>query len=344
MVRVGALVALMGCASTSANSAARYDDGKRAFAARSWQTAIDAFEEFKDKNCGADPRCTEARVAIAESYLRLGLPRKAFYAAEAARQSSPNGGSVNSPFDRVQKGAQGVFAWKIERPPGQGTISVLFKSEPFRRLRLKSVRFFLDLQPLATDNTVPYVAGTAVLAIPPTQVSLGDHELGVFVTFEGTVELEGYVFSDQLDFLFDVTPENPIAVEVRVVPSSTPYSKDPLRIEFLPSPRHEESCSAQTSSKTCGALPKSDIVATVHSSIPALRECYEANGDRGIPEQRIMTTWTIGADGSVSNLHFEDSPFQHLGMLVCLRRVISTWRFPSPHGVIDIRHPLVFRW
>jgi hypothetical protein len=225
-----ALAAAIGCASVGA----RYEEGQRAFAEGRWQAAIDALEFYRVR-CGRnDRRCAEVSITIAESRLRLGNPKQAFFDLEVAREITHLDRDSSERLQRLQdQAAEAAFPKGIQQSPEHGTLSVRFRNEPRERLALGVVRFFLDLQPLQTSRA-RYVEGTTVLAVAPTQISAGHHELVVFVTLYGSGRLFGYTFTTQAQRSVEILPNQAADLEVRLANGHTEKLMDSFKIEFVP--------------------------------------------------------------------------------------------------------------
>jgi hypothetical protein len=190
---VALLLAQMGCASTDTLLAS----GRRELAAGQWQAAREDFAGVVNDACTSEPKgkqCLEGRVGAAECQIRLGDPKGAYFALEEARQLGPLDASVDADLGRVQTAAQDAFARGGARPGGHASLSVAFVSQADPRLALDFARFFLDLHPIPTDNR-PYLPGTTVLPVPPTDVPAGHHELEVLATFNGVGRYSGYRFN-----------------------------------------------------------------------------------------------------------------------------------------------------
>jgi hypothetical protein len=221
-----------------ANVNGRFDAGQRALAAGSWQQCISELERFEeDADCASDARCKQVRVDVAECRLRRGDPTNAFFELE---WEAATPGSLQGRIERLKKEAQDAIASRQARATGEGTLSVRFTNQVRDRLALDRVRFLLDLQPLPTDER-PYAAGAAVLAVPPTVLAAGKHELEVEAVYTGRYHdglysyLAAYKFethsSQELALASGTSTE--VAVRVEDDESAGPII-DALHVHFEP--------------------------------------------------------------------------------------------------------------
>jgi hypothetical protein len=195
-----------------------YLEAQRAFAGGAWQRASEGFTSFSRASClREDPssRCKEAHADLAESYLRLGQARKAYFALDVAKQTPPFAGPLNERVYRLEREAQDAFAAPLAREAGQGSFTVSFESMTTERFHFRVAHFLLDLHPLPTDPT-PYGPGTRVHAVPATSIAAGEHELEIVGEYESSGPLpDGYRFIVRGDHEFRITPGARGEIQVR---------------------------------------------------------------------------------------------------------------------------------
>jgi hypothetical protein len=97
-----------------------------------------------------------------------------------------------------------------------------------------------------------------------------------------------------------------------------------------------------------GALSRADISAVVSASLPAIRECYDAELARDPKlEGKLSMSWTIGPDGSTSKTKAAENTFQtKAGAAVetCVTGIVAKMKFPHPKGGgnVQVTYPFVF--
>lgn len=98
-----------------------------------------------------------------------------------------------------------------------------------------------------------------------------------------------------------------------------------------------------------GALSKDEIRAVVTASLPAIRQCYDAELAKDATLEGTLTmSWTIGPNGSTSNARAAQNTFGTKGgatVETCVRGVVAKMRFPHPVGGGNVQvtaYPLVF--
>lgn len=95
-----------------------------------------------------------------------------------------------------------------------------------------------------------------------------------------------------------------------------------------------------------GSLDKSVIEAVVRRHLAEIRYCYEAELQRyaGL-KGKVVTGWTIGADGHVTEAHIVESSMGNQAVDNCVRTTVKRWQFPSPQGggiVLVKSYPFIF--
>lgn len=95
-----------------------------------------------------------------------------------------------------------------------------------------------------------------------------------------------------------------------------------------------------------GGLDAAIIQQIIEERLSEVRYCYEnllfkKAGLSG----KVSTSWTILADGSVSNTQSASSDIQEKELHNCVKERITQWKFPQPKGggVVHVKYPFVFR-
>lgn len=209
------LVLSSGCA-TPADPG--YLEAERAFAGGAWQRASEGFTSFSRASClGEDPssRCKEAHADLAETYLRLGQAKKAYFALDVAKGIPPFAGPLHERVYRLERQAQDAFAAPLAREVGHGSLTVAFESRTTDRFRFRGAHFLMDLHLLPTDPTARG-PGAMAPAVAATQVAAGDHELEIVGEYESSGTLPpGSRFIVRGDHEFRVRPGASGEIQVR---------------------------------------------------------------------------------------------------------------------------------
>lgn len=94
-----------------------------------------------------------------------------------------------------------------------------------------------------------------------------------------------------------------------------------------------------------GGLDASIIQQIVEERLSEVRYCYE-NALLSNPKLsgKLETSWTIQADGSVSNLVSQSEDVMASNLHNCIKERIVLWKFPQPKGggVVHVKYPFVF--
>lgn len=94
-----------------------------------------------------------------------------------------------------------------------------------------------------------------------------------------------------------------------------------------------------------GGLDASIIQQIVEERLSEVRYCYE-NALLSNPNLsgKLETSWTIQADGSVSNLISQSEDVMASNLHNCIKERIVLWKFPQPKGggVVHVKYPFVF--
>ena len=94
-----------------------------------------------------------------------------------------------------------------------------------------------------------------------------------------------------------------------------------------------------------GGLDVSIIQQIVEERLSEVRYCYE-NALLSNPNLsgKVETSWTIQADGTVSNLASQSGDAMASSLHNCIKERIGLWKFPQPKGggVVNVKYPFVF--
>lgn len=94
-----------------------------------------------------------------------------------------------------------------------------------------------------------------------------------------------------------------------------------------------------------GGLDASIIQQIVEERLSEVRYCYE-NALLSNPNLsgKVETSWTIQADGTVSNLASQSGDAMASSLHNCIKERIVLWKFPQPKGggVVHVKYPFVF--
>jgi len=94
-----------------------------------------------------------------------------------------------------------------------------------------------------------------------------------------------------------------------------------------------------------GGLDASIIQQIVEERLSEVRYCYE-NALLSNPNLsgKVETSWTIQADGNVSNLVSRSEDVMASNLHNCIKERIVLWKFPQPKGggVVHVKYPFVF--
>ncbi len=100
----------------------------------------------------------------------------------------------------------------------------------------------------------------------------------------------------------------------------------------------------QGAMQVAGALPPEVVARIVRQNFGRFRLCYE-NGLRHDPtlRGRIVTSFVIESDGSVSRIADAGSDLPDDGVLACVLRANGNMSFPQPEqGVVKVKYPIIF--
>lgn len=94
-----------------------------------------------------------------------------------------------------------------------------------------------------------------------------------------------------------------------------------------------------------GGLDKGIVRSIVEERLPELQYCYE---NALLKDQsyggKMLASWTIQPDGSVTELGSESSDMKQSDFHECIQSRIAKWKFPSPKGggIVNVKYPFVF--
>ncbi len=94
-----------------------------------------------------------------------------------------------------------------------------------------------------------------------------------------------------------------------------------------------------------GGLDPEVIRQIIEERLVEVQSCYAtALLDRTTLEGKISATWTIGADGSVTDFKTESDEIKKDVLHPCIAGQIKQWKFPSPKGggVVHVKYPFLF--
>lgn len=94
-----------------------------------------------------------------------------------------------------------------------------------------------------------------------------------------------------------------------------------------------------------GGLDPAIIQQIIEERLSEVRYCYEnALLSKANLSGKISTSWTIQADGSVTNLVSNSEDLSERTLHDCIKDRIARWRFPQPKGggVVHVKYPFVF--
>lgn len=98
--------------------------------------------------------------------------------------------------------------------------------------------------------------------------------------------------------------------------------------------------------QVAGGLERSQIAAVINRNIGQVIYCYE----KGLQKQpglsgRVAVDFVIGGNGRVSKANVARSSLQHRRIESCILRKLRAWRFPKPHGRVDVNvsYPFILR-
>lgn len=93
-----------------------------------------------------------------------------------------------------------------------------------------------------------------------------------------------------------------------------------------------------------GQIPESAIEKIMAKYVSKFQYCYEkALLADGSLAGNILMQWTIGPDGTSSDVKVVRSQLNNSGLHSCIIKELSRIRFPSPSGgAVTIKYPLAF--
>jgi pSer/pThr/pTyr-binding forkhead associated (FHA) protein len=95
-----------------------------------------------------------------------------------------------------------------------------------------------------------------------------------------------------------------------------------------------------------GSLDKDIIKRVVREHMAQIRYCYERELSRtpGI-FGKITMKWVIAANGKVQQSQVQATQMKNAKVENCMKRKISTWRFPKPKGggIVIVTYPFIFK-
>ncbi|MBL7556159.1 MAG: energy transducer TonB [Bdellovibrionaceae bacterium] len=97
---------------------------------------------------------------------------------------------------------------------------------------------------------------------------------------------------------------------------------------------------------TEGGLDRNAIAAVINRHLSEVRFCYE----QGLQKKpnlsgRVSMNFIIGPSGSVSTAKISNSSLGHAPVENCIRDRLKTWKFPQPHGGVNVKvsYPFALR-
>ncbi|OYZ23092.1 MAG: hypothetical protein B7Y39_06275 [Bdellovibrio sp. 28-41-41] len=97
---------------------------------------------------------------------------------------------------------------------------------------------------------------------------------------------------------------------------------------------------------TEGGLDRNAIAAVINRHLSEVRFCYE----QGLQKKpnlsgRVSMNFIIGPSGSVSTAKINNSSLGHAPVENCIRDRLKTWKFPQPHGGVNVKvnYPFALR-
>jgi len=94
-----------------------------------------------------------------------------------------------------------------------------------------------------------------------------------------------------------------------------------------------------------GGLDPAVIQQIIEERLSEVRYCYETALLKKVNlSGKISTSWTIQADGSVTNLKAHSSNIHEKELSNCVKGRIHQWKFPNPKGggIVHVKYPFVF--
>ncbi|TVQ77929.1 MAG: hypothetical protein EA369_08120 [Bradymonadales bacterium] len=94
-----------------------------------------------------------------------------------------------------------------------------------------------------------------------------------------------------------------------------------------------------------GGLDPALVQQIIEERLTQVRRCYESalRNEPGLAG-KIETSWTINADGRVSNLKMNSQDLTQASLQQCIHERIASWNFPEPRGggIVNVKYPFVF--
>jgi hypothetical protein len=97
---------------------------------------------------------------------------------------------------------------------------------------------------------------------------------------------------------------------------------------------------------TEGGLDRNAIAAVINRHLSEVRFCYE----QGLQKKpnlsgRVSMNFIIGASGNVTTAKINNSSLGHAPVENCIRDRLKTWKFPQPHGGVNVKvnYPFALR-